>query len=162
MMLGFFSLNRKILSVYNTCDRDVFSALLEEVLALPEKQLRKIFTSKLYLWNIIRPRDFYKMSAYYVITSVKQQSKLDRIDILVHLILESTPDPKIRSSFVWNILKHCSLLTVDTIQYASPERIQNILQSDRPILADDALTPVVAEVLRLRNEIAMYQSLINE
>lgn len=161
-MIGFFSLNRKIFKVYNSCDRDEFAELLNSIMDLPEQQIQKVFTSKRYLWNIIRPRDFYKMAAYYVVSAAKNGINLERIDLLIHTILITTPSQKICSSFVWNILKQIPLLTIDTIQYTSQEKIQSLLQSDKILFTDTAITPFVKEVIRLRKEIDMYQSLINE
>jgi len=159
-ILEIIKLNKRILKVYNSCDWEVFSELIDDVLCRPDTEVTQIFTSKLYLWNVIRPRDFYKMAAHHIVQSTQDITKLDQVEHLVHIILTTTSSMKIRTSFVWNILKQVPLLTIDTVQYASPEKIHSILRSDRAVLADAAIAPFVTEVRDLRTEVEMCQNIM--
>lgn len=153
-------LNCQIIHVYNSCDRNEFAKLFDQVLAYKEDQVVNVFTQRRYLWNLIRPRDFYKMAAWYIIESTKDAEKFKHVDTLVHVILTTAHDDKIRRSFVWNILKHVPLLTIDTIQYASSEKIRNILTSDNAVYSDTYVAPFINEIHRLRGDCTAYQDLI--
>ena len=58
--------NRKMINALNSCKYDEFEFLFNCILAYNGKDFERFFTSKLYIWNVIRPRDFYKMCAMYI------------------------------------------------------------------------------------------------
>lgn len=149
-------LNLRIIKVLNSCDRKQFLSLINDVSESPGMD---IFTKKRYIWNHVRGKDFYKMIAYYIVQSYNScieegdKNVLQKTEELLKVILETTKDESIRKSFIWNIMKQIPLLTMDTIQYASPEKIHSLLSSDKNIIVDNALAPFVEEVRMLRNQI---------
>lgn len=142
-----FQINRKILTTMNECNRNSFYTLLDEVSNIPN-----IFRSKRYIWNWIRTRDFYKMCAEWIAYNVEEH-KEPNIPIdhgsVIHEILDTTSNEKIRKTFVWNLLKRAPILTCDTIRYASNDKIRSILQSDI-IYTDEHIKPFLEEIRDLR------------
>lgn len=154
----FFRFNLKILRAMNSCQREKFVALFDEAMLSGYED--SYFTSKKYLWNWIRGKDYYKMLSYYVVEKLKfylstglgeeKLLQLNGANWLIHKTLETTKDYNIRKSFIWSIMKAVPLLTVDTIQYASPEKIHNILTTrNNDIVADDYLSPFIEEYVSL-------------
>lgn len=141
-----FQINHKILTTMNECNRESFYNLLDEVNGIPN-----IFRSKRYLWNWIRTRDFYKMIAEWIAHNVEERNdqNLPVYDGVIHEIIDTTPNVKIRKTFVWNLLKRAPILTCDTIRYASNEKIHSILQSD-VIYTDEHIQPFLEEIRDLR------------
>ena len=156
-------LNAKIVSVLNSCDRKRFEALIDEVLNIP-----RIFTSKLYVWNWIRGRDFYKMLAHYVIVNIEnchspgdityeeQPSNpytMDHAERVLQMVLTTASDESVKKNFIWAITKRIPLLTADTISYLSQEKIYSLLRSDKVLITDGAINPFVTEIYNLRKQI---------
>ena len=50
-------------------------------------------------------------------------------------------------------MKQIPLLTVDTIQYASREKILSILRSDKYAITDEAVNPFVSEIVDLKLQV---------
>lgn len=164
-------LNAQIISVLNTCDRKKFEALIDSVIDQP-----KVFRSKLYVWNWIRGRDFYKMLAHYVVKNIESgyqsgdaENTTVKSEVILQMVLETAKDPAVRRNFIWAIMKQVPLLTVDTIQYASREKIISLLQSDKVLITDPYLGAFVEEIGRLRDrirtledEVQMYQIMADE
>ena len=74
--------------------------------------------------------------------------------------MNTEPNESVRKSFVWNITKSVPILTVDTIQYMSAERITNIVQSDEKIIFDDHLCPIMQEIIRLKKDLEQSEQLV--
>ena len=148
------SINRKILRTFNSCDRKEFYGLLDEI--TKTSSITKIFTSKWYLWNWFRPRDFYKTIADYVVDKLKSGTPENNqlAEDLIRVILATTKTEKIKQSFVWNITKRCPILMIEMMPYISAERIHSILYSDKLIYADNYLSPIIREVIALRNKLS--------
>lgn len=166
----FIRFNLKILRAMNSCQRDKFVALFDEALNSGFEEI--YFTSKKYLWNIIRGKDYYKMLSYYVVeklnfykSALGEESllQLNSANWLIHKTLETTEDYSIRKSFIWSIMKQIPLLTIDTIQYASPEKIHSILTSpdkESMVVCDDFVRPFLNEYRTLHEEISSLQQQI--
>lgn len=186
-VLKILKLNLRIIQVMNSCDRKQFISLLDDVIDIPG-----IFRKKYYIWNIIRPRDMYKMIAFWVIgryekyqNDMKDPIALARtlgldfdgdvatpmqiaivyllpIEMMIKEILETTKSDNIKRTFIWNIMKACPILTVDTIRYASPEKIKNLLTGDKDLICDAFLTPIVDVIMEYRDHIKAYQAIMED
>lgn len=145
-------LNLRIISVLNSCDRKTFEKLINEVIDNP-----KVFRSKLYVWNIVRGRDFYKMLSHYVIEQFENNNddptKNNKVETIINMVMDTAKSEAIKRNFIWAIMKQVPLLTATTIQYASREKIHSILNSDKTIYTDDALAPFVEEIALLHKRI---------
>lgn len=149
--IGWVAYNLRILRVLNSCDRKVFEAMVDEALHTNPK----VLSSKKYLWNIVRGRDYYKMMSHYVVTAFQadNDTKRDDAEQIIQIVLKTTKDASIRRNFIWAIMKQIPLLTVDTIQYTSREKILSILRSDKYAITDEAVNPFVSEIVDLKLQV---------
>lgn len=182
--------NKKIIATYNSCDMTTFTDTVNQFLDSPDKEA--IFTKKWYVWNIIRPKDYYKCMAEYVITSINYALNPDKIrpaecdgsycqcigitdqtetlvdywmrhaEYIIKMILRTTKDPAIQKSFIWKIMKKIPLITVDTIQYANPEKLHNLLTGDKKIICDDYMRPFIDVVTEYREHLKAYEAIAEE
>lgn len=143
--ISVWKINRTIFRTYNSCKREDFFALMDLVWELPG-----IFRKKRYLWNWIRPRDFYKMAAEYVIRCYKS-NELDKVEHLIHEITNTAKSVSIKQTFVWNVTKSCNIVTPDTVPYMSPSRMENILMKDY-IVYDRIYAPFIETIVKLREQ----------
>lgn len=160
--MNFIKVNKLILKAINSQDKDIFCDVMETF--IKEKVITGIFKKKYYLWNIIRPRDVYKLIAYWIETTIDCDDSDTynlRIDIMHELIL-TTKNIKIRKSFVWGLLKRVNILTIYTIQYASSDKIFNIISKlnspDQRVYVDNILYPLMMSV---KTQFESYKSDIN-
>ena len=154
-----FKLNARIVQTFNSCNPTKFQELLTDVMMkYPPKQALKIFSSKLYVWNIVRPRDFYRMTSIWVTDQIAV-GKLQDAENMIKLVLLTTHNESACKNFIWVITKRVPLLTVDTIKYMSPEKIHSILSGDKEIICDHVMRPIVDEVINLRNRIESLEVL---
>ena len=114
--------NRRIIQVMNSCKYEEFEKLLNELLELPNYQ--KFFTSKWYIWNVMRPRDFYKMCAMYIqkITD-GQTDHFDKAEKLIKIVLHSAKSEQIKRTFVWNITKNTLIIMMVKKKYVIADEI---------------------------------------
>lgn len=132
---------------------------MDEILTLDQP-----FRKKRYVWNIIRGKAFYKELATYVIRNVQwvmdgtllkdNKATMDNIEMLVHEVVTTETNTRAIKSFVWNVTKRIPLLTVDTIPYMSPDRVKNVLMSEKLVLNDAALDPFIDTITQLRGQLA--------
>lgn len=165
-LIKLIQLNMRMIRTINGCNRDEFKQLIDDVIEVPE-----IFRKKYFIWNIIRPRDWYKSISFWIVERCHAVQALDdydeqmaiitEVDYVIKEVIATTKNFKIRQSFIWNIMKHVPILTVITIQYASPERIKNILNSEKMILLDDYLCPFVEEFKRAKDNANAIQDLLD-
>ena len=178
-MLQCIKLNLKIVSVLNSCDRKKFEALVDTVIDQP-----KVFRSKWYIWNWIRGRDFYKMLAHYVVKNIEagyqngdvfigdcppDENPTKKAEAILQMVLDTAKDEAIKRNFIWAVMKQIPLLTVDTVQYASREKVISLLQSNKVLVTDPYIGTFVDEIGRLRNqiheledEVQMYKLIADE
>lgn len=121
-------------------------------------QQKKIFNSKRYIWNIIRPRDFYRMASIWVTDRINDD-ELAQAEKMIKLVLSSTSNESACKNFIWVITKRCPLLTEDTIRYMSPEKIHSLLSGDKELICDQVMRPIVDEVMNLRTRIESLEVL---
>lgn len=141
-----------------------------EVVATPPDQRVRYFVQKRFLWNIIRGKDYYKMMSYHVIQMLEGKDPIgDMNDAnwIIHMVLVTTKNEEVCKSFIWNIMKSVPLLTIDTIKYASDEKIKSILRSDKDIICDEHVTPFLSEIKALKaqaqadkEQLSLYQSML--
>lgn len=159
--MGFLSLNIQYIRSVNACKYKELSEFFLNLLDVP-----KAFTSKRYIWNWIRGKDFYKTISLITINLAKDflqhgtEENLVKIERFIRIVMSTEPNESVRKSFVWNITKSVPILTVDTIQYMSAERIANIVQSDEKIIFDDHLCPIMQEIIRLKKDLEQSEQLV--
>jgi len=157
--MGIWELNRRILEMYNSCSYADFESLMDDLVKADRGvNIARFFRSRWYLWNWIRPRDFYKMMARYIVEKVGSH-EFDRAEFMLNLILEDQRVPeKVKQTFVWGITKQIPLITMGTLRYMSAERIHNMLTGHKEIVSDEFLRPVLMVILSYRDRLAELQS----
>ena len=132
--------NRRIIQVMNSCKYEEFEKLINELLELPN--YKKFFTSKWYIWNVMRPRDFYKMCAMYIekITD-GQTDHFDKAEKLIKIVLHSAKSEQIKKTFVWNITKNTPIIMWDMVPYMSKEKIIVMMVKKKYVIADEIIQP---------------------
>ena len=132
--------NRKIIRVMNSCKYEEFEKLINELLELPN--YKKFFTAKWYIWNVMRPRDFYKMCAMYIqkITD-GQTDHFDKAEKLIKIVLHSAKSEQIKKTFVWNITKNTPIIMWDMVPYMSKEKIIVMMVKKKYVIADEIIQP---------------------
>lgn len=138
--MSIFKWNRRIIRVMNSCKYEEFEKLINELLELPNYQ--KFFTSKWYIWNVMRPRDFYKMCAMYIqkITD-GQTDHFDKAEKLIKIVLHSAKSEQIKKTFVWNITKNTPIIMWDMVPYMSREKIIVMMVKKKYVIADEIMQP---------------------
>ena len=124
----------------NSCKYEEFEKLINELLELPN--YKKFFTSKWYIWNVMRPRDFYKMCAMYIqkITD-GQTDHFDKAEKLIKIVLHTTKSEQIKKTFVWNITKNTPIIMWDMVPYMSKEKIIVMMVKKKYVIADEIIRP---------------------
>lgn len=132
--------NRRIIQVMNSCKYEEFEKLINELLELPN--YKKFFTSKWYIWNVMRPRDFYKMCAMYIqkITD-GQTDHFDKAEKLIKIVLHTTKSEQIKKTFVWNITKNTPIIMWDMVPYMNKEKIIVMMVKKKYVIADEIIRP---------------------
>ena len=153
--MNFIQVNKLIMKAINSQDKNVFCEVID---TLMDADVKGLFIKKRYLWNIIRPRDIYKLMTYWIEINIKDEKIPQRINIM-HELLLNTKDIKIRKSFVWGLMKRVNLLTIYTIEYTSEEKIKNIVGKlgvpDQDVYADNILLPLLVSV---REQFDLYKA----
>lgn len=152
--MGIWELNRRILEMYNSCSYPEFEKLMNDLVTQDRGvHIARFFRSRWYIWNWIRPRDFYKMMSRWIVELIAAH-EFDRAEFMLNLILEDRRIPeKVKQTFVWNLTKQTPLITVNTLRYMSAERIHNMLTSGKEVVSDEFLRPVLMVILSYRDEI---------
>lgn len=167
-------LNWKYIQVINKCSNRDLRNFYDEI-----QDLSGAFTKKRYIWNLIRGKTFYINMAQFIVDTIRQIAKtvresecpelfatendtLDEMNQLIKDILNSESDPEVRKFFIWSIGKHLPLLTVETVQYLSPDRITNILTNGKDVIYDTQMKPLIDEIIALRSECDTLRSIITD
>ena len=149
--MNWIKMNRRMIQVLNSCKYDEFEPLIDEILGLPNWET--YFTSRWYIWNIIRPRDFYKMCAMYVHNHTEGDlTEFDKVEKLINIVLETAKSEQIKKTFVWNITKSTPLIMWKMIPYMSKEKIINMITKKKYVITDDLIQPFFEGVNIIRNE----------
>ena len=149
--MNWIKMNRRMIQVLNSCKYDEFEPLIDEILGLPNWDT--YFTSRWYIWNIIRPRDFYKMCAMYVHNHTEGDlTEFDKVENLINIVLETAKSEQIKKTFVWNITKSTPLIMWKMIPYMSKEKIINMITKNKKyVITDDLIQPFFEGVNIIRN-----------
>ena len=148
--MNWIKMNRRMIPVLNSCKYDEFEPLIDEILGLPNWET--YFTSRWYIWNIIRPRDFYKMCAMYVHNHTEGDlTEFDKVEKLINIVLETAKSEQIKKTFVWNITKSTPLIMWKMIPYMSKEKIINMITKKKYVITDDLIQAVFEGVNIIRN-----------
>lgn len=132
--------NRRIIQVMNSCKYEEFEKLINGLLELPN--YKKFFTSKWYIWNVMRPRDFYKMCAMYIQKITDGQTDyFDKAEKLIKIVLHTTKSEQIKKTFVWNITKNTPIIMWDMVPYMSKEKIIVMMVKKKYVIADEIMQP---------------------
>lgn len=164
-MFTWIQLNLRYIKAVNSCDRKNFIQFFDEML-----DTKGAFTQKRYIWNLIRGREFYKNVAYHVVTLVKTildnpestSLELARVEQILSMVMKTEKNESVKSSFIWNITKQVPLITVDTIRYMSPERITNIITSEKRVANDERMDPFIREIIRLKIDLRKTELMLND
>lgn len=149
--MNWIKMNRRMIQVLNSCKYDEFEPLIDEILGLPNWDT--YFTSRWYIWNVIRPRDFYKMCAMYVHSHTEGDlTEFDKVERLINIVLETAKSEQIKKTFVWNITKSTPLIMWKMIPYMSKEKIVNMITKKKYVITDDLIQPFFEGVNIIRNE----------
>ena len=149
--MNWVKMNRRMIQVLNSCKYDEFEPLIDEILGLPNWET--YFTSRWYIWNVIRPRDFYKMCAMYVHSHTERDlTEFDKVEKLINIVLETAKSEQIKKTFVWNITKSTPLIMWKMIPYMSKEKIINMITKKKYVITDDLIQPFFEGVNIIRNE----------
>ena len=171
--MNFLQWNRRYIGLINTGDPEQATEFFNELMA----DVKNPFRKRRYLWNRIRGKGFYTLLARWIVETVnaglesvetsKQESETREIDqrfslviSVLHEVMVTENNANQRKSLIWNITKHVALLTIDTVPYLSRERYLNLLRGNRPVITDQAMSPVVDEVKRLRDELEKSNAII--
>ena len=154
-LISLLKYNFSVIRAYNSCDQKQLCKIFDVIFNSPNWE--SMMTSKRYFHNLIRPKDFYKALSYYTIELVKKMDEesygcMEIVDHIVHAVIVSAKDESIVKNFIWNVTKHAPLLTVETIRYMSSERVLNIIRSDKVVITDDILKPIVSEIRSLQKQ----------
>lgn len=148
--MSWIKMNSRMIQVLNSCKYDEFEPLIDEILGLPNWET--YFTSRWYIWNIIRPRDFYKMCAMYVHNHTEGDlTEFDKVERLINIVLETAKSEQIKKTFVWNITKSTPLIMWKMIPYMSKEKIVNMITKKKYVITDDLIQPFFEGVNIIRN-----------
>lgn len=148
--MNWIKMNRRMIQVLNSCKYDEFEPLIDEILGLPNWET--YFISKWYIWNVIRPRDFYKMCAMYVHAHTEGDlNEFDKVERLINIVLETAKSEQIKKTFVWNITKSTPLIMWKMIPYMSKEKIINMITKKKYVITDDLIQPFFEGVNIIRN-----------
>lgn len=126
--MSLFKINKLILEAINSQNKDRFCEILDELV-----QIKTIFRKKWYLWNIVRPRDVYKMITYWVEKNITTEDVNLHNTVLwvIHEVLETTKTDKIKQTFMWGLLKRVPIITIDTLPYINKEKMTSLLTKAR-------------------------------
>lgn len=144
--------NRKMINALNSCKYDEFEFLFNCILAYNGKDFERFFTSKLYIWNVIRPRDFYKMCAMYIHRYTDKDCVIfDKVERLINIVLKTAKTEQIKKTFVWNITKTTPIIMWSMVPYMSEKRIINMLTKKKYVITDELMQPFFEVVNIIRN-----------
>lgn len=147
-----FYLNKKIINAYNSLKVTEFSSLVDEILTnRTEKQIEKIFSSKFYVWNFIRSKDFYKLMALYVSSRIKNIGIDSKTILVIDTILKTSNNDITRRQFCQAMNNKAVILTHSTIRYIGIDALDNILskEDNNNIITDEIVGVFIKHYIRL-------------
>ena len=165
MRRGWLAWNRLYIKAVNSDDGELLNQFFDDAC---DEDIT-FFTKRRYIWNIIRGKEFCRILADWVIDWYRRalddydhcDDIMDRVVTLLHNVMytlnEWSDQDKIKRSLVWKITKYAPILTVDTLPYISEERLIHIIDSDKWIVTDSAMRPIVNYNAKLKVDLASLQ-----
>lgn len=158
-----FRINKRLIRAFNSCDQMQQMEVIDDIMQMEEADITKIFRKKYFFWNIFRGKDFYKVMSRYVVTYVKNGNVERAVNALRHSLV-TAQDDQIRKAFVKSIMRGIPLITIETVMYASKERMEQILSSDKLddiVVYSEVLAPFIDRIRELNTSNAMLQDLVD-
>lgn len=155
-----FNINRRLIRAFNSCDQSNQMEVIDDIMRMSESDITKVFRKKYFIWNIFRGKDFYKVMARYVINTVKDGRPAVAVNALRHSLV-TAHDDSIRKAFVKSIMRGVPLITIETVMYASKERMEQLLSGDQldNAIVGEELIPFVDRIKELIANNEMLQDL---
>ena len=146
-------INLDYIKAINSCDIETFHNFMTNLLVEneTEERVRKLFSSKKYLWNILRGKDFYKMMSMYIVKIMGFESSREEGSALYDYVIETTKSEEVKKSFTKSIMKSTPFLTMTSIQYMSEQRLIQIINDFDFVYVDSYLTPFTDQIDTLRS-----------
>lgn len=157
-----FKINKRLLAAFNSCDQTNQMKVIDDIMQMEESDITKVFQKKYFIWNILRGKDFYKVMARYIINSVQDGNVAVAVNVLRHSLVTAENDD-IRRAFVKSIMRAVPLITIETVMYASKERLDALLASaqlDNAIVGQELL-PFVNRIRELNESATTLQDLVD-
>ena len=126
---------------------------------------RNPYGSKRFVWNVLRGKGFYVTLANWIVDMIRETTyddalsesmkhqRFEKVHNTLRAVLATERRERMRRTLVYNICRHVNLLTIETVQNMNAEKITAMLRSDKPIVYDETMEPIVNEIRRLRLEI---------
>lgn len=149
-MRSLLRVNLDYIKAVNKCDEAAFQKFMTELIVSrqTEDRVKKLFTQKRYIWNIIRGKDFYKLMAKYVIRVMQMGNSMEEGSAIYDFIINSTKSINVKAHFTKAIMKDVPFLTLTSIQYMSEQRLQQILNDMSFVYVDPMLAPFIERIER--------------
>ena len=169
MKRSWIAWNRLYIQAVNSDDGEQLNYFFDEAC---DEDLA-FFTRKRYIWNIIRGKEFCRILADWVVDWYRRASEdyergdeiMEKVLCLLHNVMYTLNSwdnqDKIKRSLIWKITKYAPILTVDTLPYISEERLIHILDSDKWIVTDQAMKPVVEYNAKLKVDLATARASVD-
>lgn len=161
---GWLYWNRRYLKAVNSGDEAAQSEFFDD--ACDEDAT--FWRSKRYIWNWIRGKEFCRMLADWAIDWYRVTKDTDEGDrvmgkviSLLHQVMVTETNENIKRSLVWKITKYAPILTIDTLPHIGPERLVNILDSDKWIVTDEPMRHIVLYCAKQKLTIADQMATIS-
>lgn len=152
-MQSWIKTNLDYIKAVNSCNIETFHNFMTTLIVKNEsaERVRKLFSSKKYIWNILRGKDFYKLMALYIVKIMSFESSREEGSALYDYVIETTKSEEVKKSFTKAIMKSTPFLTVTSIRYMSEQRLIQIISDFEFVYVDAYLSPFTDQIDTLRN-----------
>ena len=128
----------------NSCDLTTCTEFFRKLVVedeTPEK-VEKLFTSKMYLWNILRGKQFYKTMSYFISSIFDDYDAIEEGVKIYEYIVNTASSDDIRKAFTTSVMKKHPFLTLTSIRYSSYNRIADVISTRSWIFVDNYVKPI--------------------
>lgn len=155
-----FSINMRLIKAFNSCDQSNQMEVIDDIMKMGESDITKVFRKRYFIWNIFRGKDFYKVMTRYVVNTVTNGDVARGVNALRYSLVTADND-QIRKAFVKAVMKGVPLITIETVMYASKERMDQLLSSNQlnDAIIGAELMPFVDRIKELTVNNEMLQDL---
>lgn len=154
--MSIYEMNKRIVYVYNSLKIQEFTDLMDEVVTYSPDKIKELFTSRWYIWNIIRNKDFYKLISTWLINA----PSLGNMHFFVlSLVIRTANNDVTRETFVKALFKKRVILTLDTLMYY--DSMSEILEKDdlSKISCDPYVQPLIDRIIKLEVDLENFITL---